>query len=345
MPSNASDRAKQLARQVGSPVVGYFDEHFQELMLRLQRVTAELGELREESAADSDAATNLAYAVGRFGDEFSQRMEEVASRLETLMIDSGLLSQPAAVVDSAAGSLIGSDVNELGAGLAAFMSWANSFIGWAGDAGLRMNDALYTEWVAGGYELREVNERIVELPFAFSALTDLAPGASVLDVGACESTLALSLASLGYQVTALDVRPYRFEHPNLTTVAEPVEQWSGPSAPFEAVLAISTIEHFGLGAYGEPRSTERLDLVAMQRFRKWLRPGGHLVLTVPFGVAQTDDLQRTYDDAGLDELLDGWDVRQRLVFEQTDAHTWVPATGESPRRGVALVRAALPPDA
>jgi len=342
MPNNASDSAKRLARRMGSPFVGYFDNRFRDLMVRLERVTAEVEEVRKDSAADADTIAELTYAVGRFGDQFSERMQEVASRLETLMIDSGLLSEPGAVVDSAAGSLIGSDVAELGPGLAAFMSWANSFIGWAGDAGLRMNDALYTEWVAGGYELREINERIIEQPFAFSALTDLAPGASVLDVGACESTLALALASLGYHVTALDTRPYRFEHPNLTSVAEPIEEWSGPTEPFDAVFAISTVEHLGLGAYGEPRSTERLDQVAMDLFRKWLRPDGHLVLTVPYGIAGTDDLQRTYDHEGLDELLAGWAVRQRLLFEQIDAHTWVPATGEPSRRGVALVRAVLP---
>jgi hypothetical protein len=149
------------------------------------------------------------------------------------------------------------------------------------------------------------------------------------------------MASLGYQVTALDVRQYRFEHPNLTAVTEPIEEWSGPTEPFDAVFAISTVARLGLGAHG-PRSTQRLDQVAMDLFRKWLRPDGHLVLTVPYGIAGTNDVQRTYDHEGLDELLTGWDVRQRLVFEQIDAYTWVPSTGEPSRRGVALVRAVLP---
>jgi SAM-dependent methyltransferase len=339
MPDNASGGAKRLARRVGSPLVGYFDNRFGELLVRLDQLHETVDEARKHSAADASTIAELSFAVGRFGDVFSARMEEVASRLERLMIESGLLSEPGPIVDSAAGSLIGGPVSEVGPGLAELMSWANSFIGWAGQSGLRMNDGVYSDWVPGGYVLREVNERIVELPFAFGALADLEPGARVLDVGSCESTLALAFASVGYDVTALDIRPYPFDHPNLTIVTEPIEEWTGPEEPFDAVFAISTIEHLGQGAYGEGHSTERVDQVAMDLFRKWLRPGGELVLTVPYGIAGANELERTYDAAGLKELLDGWEIRQQVVYEQVDPHTWVPAAGDPTRRGVALVRA------
>ena len=69
-----------------------------------------------------------------------------------------------------------------------------------------------------------VHERIVEVPYAFRALSGLAPGSRVLDVGSAESTVALSLAALGYRVTALDLRPYPFEHPLLEVVAAPLEE-------------------------------------------------------------------------------------------------------------------------
>ena len=44
-------------------------------------------------------------------------------------------------------------------------------------------------------------------------------------MGASESTVALSLASLGYEVTAIDPRPYPFDHPRLRVVVGNVEDW------------------------------------------------------------------------------------------------------------------------
>ena len=71
---------------------------------------------------------------------------------------------------------------------------------------------------------------------------------------------------------------------------------------------LSAVEHFGLGHYGLDAVDRRLDLAALARVRELVVPGGLLVLTVPFAErAQVDDFQRVYDEAGLSELLAGWD--------------------------------------
>jgi hypothetical protein len=67
-----------------------------------------------------------------------------------------------------------------------------------------------------------------------------------------------------------------------------------------------------------------------------------LVLTVPLGVPGVDGFQRTYDVAGVHELLGGWDVGDLTVVRQADRVTWQPADpgdDHDQRRGVALVRA------
>ena len=61
----------------------------------------------------------------------------------------------------------------------------------------------------------------------------------------------------------------------------------------------------------------------MTDFRRRLEPDGLLVLTVPVGPAAIDDLQRTYDPAGLDELLDGFTVQRRSLARSLDRTTWV----------------------
>jgi hypothetical protein len=83
----------------------------------------------------------------------------------------------------------------------------------------------------------------------------------------------------------------------------------------------------------------RADLDALRRIRALLRPGGRLVLTVPFAAeASADDFQRVYDEAGLTELLDGWEVVERVDAGRVSKDVWergAPST--PPHHGVAMV--------
>ena len=72
-------------------------------------------------------------------------------------------------------------------------------------------------------------------------------------------------------------------------------------------------------------------------------PGGLLVLTVPFcEQPSVDSFQRVYDEPGLSELLDGWEVRKSLRVGRIDRLTWQLGAASKERHGVALVVAALP---
>ena len=217
--------------------------------------------------------------------------------------------------------------------------------GFAAQRNLWFNPPLSVRYREGDVVLAQVNERIVETPYVFRALSRVEPGATVLDVGAAESTLAVSLASLGYRVTAIDIRPYAPVHPSLETVVAPIQDWSHDGA-FDVVVCVSTIEHIGLGAYGEPRADEGSDGAAMQRMRELTKPGGLLVLTVPLGEAGVNDVQRTYDHVGLQALLEGWELEDLTVARQLDPCTWVVEAEETTSADVgarvALVTARRP---
>ena len=90
------------------------------------------------------------------------------------------------------------------------INYALSHRGYAAQAGLWLNPPVVIGHRKGAVEVATVNERIVEVPFAMRALAPLDPGARVLDFGSAESTVALSLASLGFEVTALDLSQYPF---------------------------------------------------------------------------------------------------------------------------------------
>ncbi|MDX1688508.1 MAG: class I SAM-dependent methyltransferase [Candidatus Promineifilaceae bacterium] len=148
------------------------------------------------------------------------------------------------------------------------------------------------------------NERLVELPFIFSQIDMNGSGRHALEFGCTRSTLALQLASLGYDVVGVDLRPYDLAHPNLSFFqGNLLELDTAAEGSFDLVTAVSVIEHVGLGAYGEESSeTERARVIA--KLVDLLRPGGKLIVTLPVGRPDVDDFERSFHP---DEALDLFD--------------------------------------
>jgi 2-polyprenyl-3-methyl-5-hydroxy-6-metoxy-1,4-benzoquinol methylase len=214
--------------------------------------------------------------------------------------------------------------------------------GFAAQAGLWFNPSVTVELTEGHARLAGVNERIVEMPFALAALGRLKAPARILEVGSAESTFALSAASLGHQVTALDLHSLSYSHPNIANVIGRFEDWDPGAERFDAVFLISTIEHFGLGAYGEPVAGNDADRAAIARVAELLTDDGFMVLTTPYGPARIDDLERVYDEKALTALLKGWTVIHRHTVLRWDERTWLPEVpgGTSPtdkEQGVVMV--------
>jgi SAM-dependent methyltransferase len=292
----------------------------------LESLRAELQAVRNLVAHDLDAHTEASTIIGESLSDVRALGEETVE----LMRRTWNTSLP--------DDFAGKDADDLDRRTAILLNYAESHRGFAGRRNLWFNPPISLEYQEGNVRVSEVNERIVELPYVLRALSGLETGASILDVGATESTLSLSLASLGYRVTAVDLRPYPFEHPNLRVVVGPVQDWKADNR-FDAVVCLSTIEHIGRGAYGEASADDNADREVLERIRELIKPGGLLVLTVPFGRASQDAFERTYDSAGLDALLEGWAVEERIVANRSDGATWIVSGGSAGDRQVALVTA------
>lgn len=271
----------------------------------------------------------------------------------------------------------GGELAQLDAPRAAYLNWATGPEGYASQAGLWFNPPVPVHHDAGSMQVLLVNERIVEQPFVFEALAPLAKPARILDVGGSESTVGLSLATLGHEVTVVDPRAHPLSHPNLRHEGCRLDELPDPGQPFDAAVVLSAVEHFGLehydggsppllggsseaGTVASPRDAplldersaatnvapprdgldERLDLKALERLRELVKPDGLLVLTVPFAArASVDDFQRVYDEDGLAELLRGWEVERSLRFGHVDRLTWKLGAPSHERHGVALITA------
>jgi 2-polyprenyl-3-methyl-5-hydroxy-6-metoxy-1,4-benzoquinol methylase len=306
---------RRLGRFILWPARRFFDPRF----------TGLEAAIRENVQLTLDATDLLGRSIA----EVRAAVDEANSRLVNVQAEA----------EKASGSyferLMSGRPSDLDAKASALLNHEGGSHGLAAQSGLWFNPPVSIEYRPGAVEIGHVNERAAEVPYVFRGLAGLAPGARVLDVGAAESMVALSLASLGYEVTALDPRPYPFSHPRLVTVASTLGDWNHDGV-FDAVVCLSTIEHIGLAAYGQEPGEDRADLAAMRRLHELTRPGGRLLLTTRFGEAGADSFQRTYDRAGLAELLEGWQVEDESFVRREDDATWVVAEPDD-EPGVELV--------
>jgi len=189
-------------------------------------------------------------------------------------------------------------------------------------------------------------ERVIEYPFVFQHLDSIA--GPILDIGCCSSGVPIALASRGFRVVGIDVNPYPYPHPNLRAVRGDAMRCPFAAESCAAVLAISAIEHIGIGHYGDPLAAAG-DHATVQEIVRVLRPGGVVVITVPFGRAMTTDVQRVYDPLRLTELLRPLTV-VHVEHAWSRAGLWMPCSEaeaasvdwNGPARAVAMVIARKP---
>ena len=170
-------------------------------------------------------------------------------------------------------------------------------------------------WVA-------TTERIVEKSFVMQSLARLYESTQIeiLDVGAAESLLSYELASLNYSVTAIDIRPIALSHPNLKFVKSDICNPVLPPASFDCAVALSTLEHIGLGWYGD-ETGDNLDCEAVKQINLLLKPGGSFILTVPYGKKALTPVHRIYDQESLQRLVQDFNVAKVVYGVRLDDFT------------------------
>jgi SAM-dependent methyltransferase len=140
---------------------------------------------------------------------------------------------------------------------------------------------------------------------------DLPLGASVLELGCCETDWHkwMRQADPRLDLVGVDVN----ECPGYSGAFEredAADWWpvcaDGNVEQFDAVVLLGSLEHFGLGYYGDP-SNETADAQAVSGAAHYLKPGGFLYYDVPWTPAEyyitANRHFRVYDDAALAERI------------------------------------------
>ena len=125
---------------------------------------------------------------------------------------------------------------------------------------------------------------------------------SVCDVGCSESLLIYELVRRGYVVTGLDQRPYQEKNKIpfvLFDMTKPIDIVN----EFDYVVSVSTVEHIGLGGYGDEKCEDG-DRLAMENIHKMLKHHGFAIITVPLWY-WAGDTGRGYTYGSFGKLVSG----------------------------------------
>jgi SAM-dependent methyltransferase len=183
-------------------------------------------------------------------------------------------------------------------------------------------------------------ERVVEL---LLARLSYAPGDRVLDVGyanimECHRRLLLSLPQ-PHNLTGIDIadpvydtRPI-YQH----TVKADITKTGLPDASFDLIWCISTLEHVGMDNSGYTATFTTGSHMAAQAIREMVRltaPGGHVLITVPYGKYEDHGWLMNVDRERWQALLDvarPQTAVQELYFQHVPESGWSQANPEDLR--------------
>lgn len=169
------------------------------------------------------------------------------------------------------------------------------------------------------------SDRFLEYPFAIGRLPE--KRVKLLDIGSAGSFFPLIVAALGYDVTACDIRTYeilnRLTFKNIRFIQQDIIKVPLPEASFDAVTCISTLEHIGLRSrYGSIEDIDG-DIKMMKEILKVLRPGGMVIITVPYGIAEIiAPYHRIYDYSDIKTIVAGFNIVEERYYTFDKKGDW-----------------------
>ncbi|MBU1067415.1 class I SAM-dependent methyltransferase, partial [Patescibacteria group bacterium] len=122
---------------------------------------------------------------------------------------------------------------------------------------------------------------------------------------------------LGWKVWGIDLRNYNFQHNNFTFIKDDILTYFLPAESFDAITAVSTIEHIGVrGRYGIKERVVWADKSTLNMARRLLKPTGKFILTVPYGdIYKETPLNKVYDMSNLTWLCRLWTIKELRTTE------------------------------
>ena len=154
-------------------------------------------------------------------------------------------------------------------------------------------------------------DRHFEYAFVVSRLNDKKRG-MLVDIGGAGSLLSPILAALGYDVVGYDLHSWNFVFPQYEHYVGDAGHMHFEDSTVDICVSISCIEHVGANRYGT--DSRESDRVLLEEIMRILKPGGMLIMSVPYGVSRNLPSHRVYDEQRIKELTTGFIEHYREIY-------------------------------
>lgn len=155
-----------------------------------------------------------------------------------------------------------------------------------------------------------MSERAVEVPF----VVKWAKGPDILDVGKDQGhSYSIEFENMGFNVEACDVDP----------VVSPtyLGKFQEVDIPrkYDTIVFLSSLEHFN-GDIDSPS----IEVVAIRKALGMLKPGGRVLVTLPYGVRHTGDGFINFDEKRVRAVIDasGAAVEHEEIWRWSNSRGW-----------------------
>jgi ubiquinone/menaquinone biosynthesis C-methylase UbiE len=204
------------------------------------------------------------------------------------------------------------------------MQFKEYFYNLVAKTGVGVLSRLFPEYFAR--EPLAPTDRYIEYAFVIKNLPK--PPIRILDIGCSGSFFPLLLASFGYETYGIDIRNYpilnKLDFENFKFTKSNSIDTQFPAEFFDTIVAISTLEHIGIG--GRYAIVEDLggDLKTMSEIWRILKPDGNVLLTVPYGKNTIiRPYMRLYYKERIREISRNFIIKKEEYYMQDKDNDWI----------------------
>jgi SAM-dependent methyltransferase len=166
------------------------------------------------------------------------------------------------------------------------------------------------------------SDRFLEYPWMLKNIK--IKSGRILDVGSTASNMLYDFLPREMEINSIDLNDKHFKDSAIKFSVGDIRKTEYPDDYFDVISCISTLEHIGVsGRYGSDEDADG-DLKAVREMGRILKPGGEMLITVPYGIRDILPINKLYNKERIAELFKDFslmEIKYKKYFDKF--HLWL----------------------